>query len=163
MRSTQRAHGCADEVLGHTLQARLIIEMILRVWKLLEYLLRDEAGGKTQRYIYATEIASGYKTTDLLEMKPLKDFEQENNMVRFVFLKNSSSCVGQVPPRRQNSGHSKNLGAKTRKLKVAKKLSGRAEGLRGLSGVRKGRAVGDEVSGATVCKAMEAWWPRIRL
>lgn len=79
--------------------------MILRVWKLLEYLLRDEAGGKTQRYIYATEISSGYKTTDLLEMKPVTILSKKMTWSDLYFLKNySSSCVGQkrreVQPRR---------------------------------------------------------------
>lgn len=50
----------------------------------LEPWLRDEVGGETQRYIYTTFISSGFKTTDLVERKPLKDFEQENDTIRFA-------------------------------------------------------------------------------
>lgn len=44
-------------------------------------------GGKTQRYIHTTLISSGFKTTDLVERKLLKHFEQQNDMIRFALRK----------------------------------------------------------------------------
>ena len=48
----------------------------------------------------------------------------------------------------------------TSRLKPAKKLAGKAKGTAGPKWVRKGRAVGNEVSGTIVCKMMKACWPR---
>lgn len=99
------------------------------------------------RYICTTEISSGYKTTDLLERKPLKDLTKKITWSDLYFKKKITQAAVLV-----KAGGKYKLGyriqgiAKTwvldKKIKSSQKLASRTKGAEGSDGAKGGESSG---------------------